>query len=114
MVDLPPAAWFVILAIAMAAVVGALHIVAARLRDYTHAHDLRVRTIDLRLNQLVQLKAMREYRDLAVLPHNRDEQIRYLVEGVYPGDDQTNASDAEPIPMPAEDASSDEHLAAAA
>ncbi len=93
MVQLPQATWFAIIAIAVAAVLGVLHILSARVRDYTLAHNLKIQTVALRLNQLVQLKAMSEYRDLSNLPANMDAQIRYLVEDIYPGGDTSENPD---------------------
>lgn len=107
MVQLPQATWFAIIAIAVAAVLGVLHIVSARVRDLTFAHNLKIETISLRLNQLVQLKAMSQYRDLSRLPDNMESKIRYLVEDIYPGD-ETSENPDETAPEPTTDHQLDE------
>lgn len=110
MVDLPPFAWLTIALLAGGALLGALHVVAARVRDHTLAHDVRFQAIALRTRHLAMIKAMKEYRDLALLPEDLDAQIRYLLHGEYPAQEL----DDEPVVVASLDEEHEPELAAAA
>ncbi len=117
MVQLSQATWLGVGTLAFMAIVGMLHVAAARVRDNTMAHDLKIQAIALRVKHLVMIKAMGEYRDLAQLPEDLDGQLSYLREGVFPGSDEILEGEELPeeaIPIEAAEAEEAGEVSAAA
>ena len=63
------------------AVVAVLHLMALRIRNHTRIHEVRLRAITLRVQQLAYAKAVGELRPVDSLPTKLDGLIRYLVGG---------------------------------
>lgn len=71
---------------------GMLHALASTLRHEVGLHNLKARTIDLRLRQMALARAARDMIDPDLLPTDTESVVRFILLGVLP---ETPADEAE-------------------